>query len=193
MLEGGEGTGKSTQAAILASRLNAVLTREPGGTATGERLRSVLLDLSGEPLATRTEVLLMLAARAEHVAEVIEPALASGRHVVSDRFSGSTVAYQGYGRGLEPKELEELSKWASEGLEPDRVILLVVGADIAYARRAERGSPDRIETEGAEFFSRVEKGYLAQAERDPRWRIVDGSGTIEEVADRVWRTVHDDD
>ncbi len=170
-----------------------MLTREPGGTATGERLRSVLLDLSAEPIAVRTEVLLLLAARAQHVAEVIEPALASGRDVVCDRFSGSTVAYQGYGRGLEPKELEELSRWASAGLEPDLVLLLVVGADIADARRAERGSTDRMERQGAEFFSRVDEGFIAQAERDPRWRIVDGAGTVEEVAARVWRMVQDDD
>ena len=193
MFEGAEGSGKSTQAAILATRLDAVLTREPGGTATGERLRSVLLDLSGEPIASRTEVLLMLAARAQYVAEVIEPALGSGRDVVCDRFSGSTLAYQGYGRGLELNELEEMSRWASDGLEPDRVILLVVGADVADARRQQRGSPDRIETEDAEFFSRVEKGYLAQAASDPRWRVVDGSGTTQEVADRVWRSVNDDD
>ena len=152
-----------------------------------------MLDLSAQPIAVRTEVLLMLAARAEHVAEVIEPALASGRDVVCDRFSGSTLAYQGYGRGLEPKELDELSRWASAGLEPDLVILLVVGAEVSNARREKRGSTDRIETEDPEFFSRVDHGFIAQAERDPSWRIVDGAGTVEEVAARVWQLVHDDD
>lgn len=169
-----------------------MLTREPGGTATGERLRSLLLDLSAEPLADRTEVLLMLAARAQHVAEVIEPAISEGRDVVCDRFSGSTVAYQGYGRGLDPKELDDLSRWASKGLEPDRVVLLSVNAEVAYGRRTGRGSADRIESEGESFFARVEEGYRAQALADPRWRIVEGDGTVEEVAERVWDAVRDD-
>ena len=169
-----------------------MLTREPGGTATGERLRSLLLDLSAEPLADRAEVLLIIAARAQHVAEVIEPAISNGRDVVCDRFSGSTVAYQGYGRGLDPKELNDLSRWASDGLEPDRVVLLSVSAEVASGRRTNRGSADRIESEGASFFSRVEEGYRAQAVADPRWRIVDGAGTVEEVAERVWDAVRGD-
>ncbi|HEX4863288.1 MAG TPA: dTMP kinase [Acidimicrobiales bacterium] len=192
VFEGGEGSGKSTQAAILAARLGAVLTREPGGTVTGERLRSLLLNLSPDSIADRTEVLLMLAARAQHVAEVIQPALSEGRDVVCDRFSGSTVAYQGYGRGLDPKELDDLSRWASNGLEPDRVVLLVTSADVAEARRTGRATSDRIESAGALFFSRVEEGYRAQASADPRWRIVDGAGTVEEVAERVWDAVRDD-
>jgi dTMP kinase len=191
VFEGGEGSGKSTQAAILASRLGAVLTREPGGTATGERLRALVLDLSAQRLADRTEVLLMLAARAQHVAEVIEPALSSGRDVVCDRFSGSTISYQGYGRGLDPKELADLSRWASAGVEPDTVILLDVAFQLAESRLAERGSSDRMEAEGVEFFSRVREGYEAQALADPRWRVVDGSGSIDEVAARVWKAVHD--
>ncbi|HEX6393374.1 MAG TPA: dTMP kinase [Acidimicrobiales bacterium] len=189
VFEGGEGSGKSTQAAILASRLGAVLTREPGGTATGERLRALVLDLSAERLADRTEVLVLLAARAQHVAEVIEPALSSGRDVVCDRFSGSTVSYQGYGRGLDPKELADLSRWASAGVEPDTVILLDIASELAESRLAERGSPDRMEAEGAEFFSRVRDGYESQALADPRWRVVDGSGSIDEVAARVWKAV----
>jgi dTMP kinase len=192
VFEGGEASGKSTQAAMLASRIGAVLTREPGGTTTGERLRSLLLDSTGEPVAVRTEVLLMLAARAQHVAEVIEPALSAGRDVICDRFSASTVAYQGYGRGLDPAELARLSRWASAGLEPDLVILLVIGAEEAAARLAGRGSPDRMESEDAAFFSRVQRGYQAQASGDPRWRVVDGFGTAEEVAAKVWDVVNDD-
>lgn len=138
------------------------------------------------PVAARTEVLLMLSARAQHVSEIIEPALAAGRDVVCDRFSGSTLAYQGYGRGLDPVELARLSSWAAGSLEPDRVILLRVPAEAALARRFARGGQDRVEGEGAEFFARVDAGFDAIAAADPdRWRIVDGTGTVEEVAARV--------
>lgn len=133
----------------------------------------------------------MLAARAQHVEQVIEPALASGRHVVCDRFSGSTIAYQGYGRGLDPAELSRLSAWASAGLEPDLVILLTVGADQVRhrlaARRAGTGTgDDRIEAEVDGFHARIAAGFARLAAADPhRWRVVDGSGPIEEVAARV--------
>jgi dTMP kinase len=186
VLEGGEGTGKSTQAALLAVELDAVLTREPGGTATGERLRAVLLDPGLPPIAARTEVLLLLAARAQHVAEVIEPALASGRHVVCDRFSGSTLAYQGYGRGLPVDELARMSRWAAGGVDPDRIILLRVPAAVAAERVGRRGGRDRMEGEAAAFFDRVARGFAELAAADPdRWRIVDGSGTVAQVAARV--------
>ena len=174
---------------MLAKRLGVgvVLTREPGGTAVGERIRALLLDPRGPALDLRTEVLLFLADRAEHVASVIEPALSGGRDVVCDRFSGSTIAYQGYGRGLPPSELERLSSWAASGLQPDRVILLQVGLEVASARRAARGGADRMEGEGAAFFARIEAGYAALAAADPaRWRVVDGSGSVGDVADRVY-------
>jgi dTMP kinase len=164
-----------------------VLTREPGGTATGERLRTLLLDPALPPLDRRAETLLLLAARAQHVAEVVAPALAAGRHVVCDRFSGSTIAYQGYGRGLDPGELTRLSAWASAGVEPDRVILLRTSAAVAADRLARRASgQDRLEGEGADFFRQVDEGYAALAAADPiRWRVIDASGTIDEVAARV--------
>jgi dTMP kinase len=164
-----------------------VSTREPGGTETGERLRSLLLDPSLPPLDRRAETLLLLAARAQHVAEVVAPALAAGRHVVCDRFSGSTIAYQGYGRGLDPGELARLSTWASAGIEPDRVVLLRTSAAVAADRLARRAHDrDRLEGEGADFFRKVDDGYAALAAADPvRWRVVDGSGTIDEVATRV--------
>jgi dTMP kinase len=163
-----------------------VLTREPGGTATGERIRTLLLDPDLPKLARRTETLLLLAARAQHAAEVIGPALEAGRDVVCDRFSGSTLAYQGYGRGLDLAELARLSLWASDGIEPDRVILLEVSPHLALARRAGGPPPDRVEGEGADFFQRVQAGYSALAAADPaRWRVVDGSGTIEAVAGAV--------
>jgi dTMP kinase len=163
-----------------------VLTREPGGTATGERIRALLLDPDLPGLSRRAETLLLLAARAQHVTEVIGPALESGRDVVCDRFSGSTLAYQGYGRGLDTNELDRLSAWASNGIEPDRVILLQISLSLARARRAGRRASDRMEGETADFFTRVEAGYVALAAADPaRWRVVDGSGTIDEVAELV--------
>jgi len=163
-----------------------VLTREPGGTDTGEHIRTLILDPSLPSISDRAETLLLLAARAQHVAEVIEPALASGRDVVCDRFSGSTLAYQGYGRGLDPVELAGLSIWASAGVEPDLVILLNVGAEEASQRRSDRGGHDRIEGEGAAFFTRVAEGFAALAVADPAlWRVVDGSGSVDVVAARV--------
>ncbi|MEA2933184.1 MAG: dTMP kinase [Actinomycetota bacterium] len=185
VLEGGEGSGKSTQAALLGQRLHAVLTREPGGTDVGSRLRDVLLGSGTGPLAARTEALLVVADRAQHVAEVVRPALDRGQNVVSDRFSGSTLAYQGYGRGLDVGELARLSSWASAGLEPDLVLLLDVDQAVAAARRCR--PRDRMEAAGDTFHQKVVAGYLALAEADPdRWTVVDGNGAVDEVADRVW-------
>lgn len=128
----------------------------------------------------------MLAARAQHVEEVIEPALAAGQDVVCDRFAGSTVAYQGYGRGLDPADLARLSAWAAGDLVADVVVLLKVGPDVAASRLAARGPTDRMEGSGGDFFARVEAGFDALAGADPeRWRVVDGSGPVAEVAARV--------
>lgn len=185
VLEGGEGSGKSTQAARLAQAIGAVLTREPGGTPLGERVRSLLLDPAGPDVSARAEALLMMAARAQHVQDVIAPALASGRHVVCDRFSASTLAYQGYGRGLDPEQLSWISDWASSGLAPDRVILLVVPPAEAQARIRSRDA-DRIESEDEAFFERIAASFVAMATSDPiRWRIVDGTGDPDEVERRV--------
>ncbi len=181
VLEGGEGVGKSTQAAALARHLGAVLTREPGGTAVGEALRSLLLGSSGPAPVARAETLLMLAARAQHVAEVIEPALARGQDVVCDRYSGSTLAYQGYGRGLDLGQLRHLDQWASGGRGPDLVILLDLPVELARRRR-EGSTPDRIEGEGYEFLARVQAGFRALAAASPeRWKVVDASGGVAEV------------
>jgi dTMP kinase len=190
-LEGGEAVGKSTQAALLAEHLGAVLTREPGGTAIGEALRRLLLDpLLPRPTAT-AETLLMLAARAQHVAEVIEPALAKGHDVVCDRYSGSTLAYQGYGRGLDLGELGWLDRWATGGRQPDLVILLDLPVEVALTRRG-MGPPDRFESEGPEFWERVRRGFLRLAENDrQRWRTVDASGSVEEVAAAIRKAVGD--
>ncbi|MBV8692905.1 MAG: dTMP kinase, partial [Actinobacteria bacterium] len=172
---------------ILAESLVAVLTREPGGTPAGEQIRSILLDPAHPDLDPRTETLLLLAARAEHVATVIGPALSAGRDVVCDRFSGSTIAYQGYGRGLDLDEVRRVCDLASGGLWPDLVVLLDVPADEARARRGQEGGRrDRMEDEDDGFHDRVAKGFaeLARAEPD-RWVIVDGLGSVDAVAARV--------
>jgi dTMP kinase len=184
--EGGEASGKSTQAAALAERLGALLTREPGGTALGVRLRALVLDPDDPGLDPRAEALLLAADRAQHVAEVVAPTLAAGRDVVTDRFSGSTLAYQGYGQGLGLDDLAWLSRWASDGLEPDFVVLLDVEAVVAAARQGARPL-DRLEARDAAFHQRVRDGYRALAQADSeRWIVVDGSGSESEVAVRVW-------
>lgn len=158
-----------------------MLTREPGGTEWGRRIRSIVLDADvGTPLDPRAEALLMAADRAQHVAEVVRPALARGVDVVSDRFTGSTLAYQGFARGLPVPELARLSTWATGGLEPDVVILLDVPADVAAVRM--KPEADRMEAAGSEFHRRVAEGYRALAAGDPaRWRVVDGSGSVADV------------
>jgi dTMP kinase len=185
VFEGGEAAGKSTQAARLARRLGAVLTREPGDTPAGKAIRELLLDPATTGLDDRTEALLMAADRAQHVAEVVRPALAAGRHVVSDRYVGSSLAYQGFGRGLPVDEVRRLSAWATGGLEPDLVVLLDVPADVAAARVGDR--PDRVEAAGEDFHRRVADGYRALAAADPvRWTVVDGCDDPDAVEAAVW-------
>ena len=185
-LEGREASGKTTQAAILARRLGAVLTREPGGTAVGEQVRSLLLDPGLVALDPRAEALLMAADRAQHVAEVVRPALESGRDVVTDRFSHSSLAYQGWGRGLPLDDVRQLSEWATSSVWPDVVVLVDVPPRTAGQRR--RGS-DRFEVEDPAFHQRVAEGYHAMAAQEEGWRVVDGTGTVDEVAARVWQAV----
>ena len=183
-LEGGEASGKSTQARLLATALGAVLTHEPGATPAGGRIREVVLDAALEGLDPRAEALLLAADRAQHAAEVLRPALDSGRDVVSDRFTGSSLAYQGFGRGLDGGELRRLSAWATGGIEADLVILLDVPPDVSRARQT--AAPDRLEAEDAGFHERVVAGFRALAAEEPeRWVVVDGTGSVEEVAARV--------
>jgi dTMP kinase len=187
--EGGEASGKSTQARLLADRLEAVLTREPGATELGRRIRELVLEPGAGPPHPRAEALLLLADRAQHVHEVVGPALSRGRHVVTDRFSGSTLAYQGHGQGLDVTELARLSAWAADGVEPDLVVLLDAPPAVIEARQGGRRL-DRLEALGAAFHQRVREGYLALAAADPaRWVVVDGAGSEEEVAGRVWAAV----
>jgi dTMP kinase len=194
--EGGEGTGKSTQAALLAQRIrdesgrDVVLTFQPGATGIGVAIRQVLLDPATTGLDARAEALLMAADRAQHVAEVVRPALDAGAVVVTDRYLYSSVAYQGHGRELGPGQVAALSAFATEGLQADLVLLLTVPAEVRDARLAERGGHDRFEQAGADFHERVEAGFRAQAEADPaRWVVLDGHGPVDEVAERVWAAV----
>jgi dTMP kinase len=185
--EGGEGTGKSTQARLLAARLDAVLTHEPGGTTVGLELRALALGGASGELDARTEALVMAADRAQHVAEVIAPALAAGRHVVSDRYLYSSLAYQGFGRGLPLDGVRSLSAFAGAP-DADVVVLLTVPADVRDARLGR--DLDRIESAGDDFHARVEQGFLELAAADPqRWRVVDASPPVEVVAEAVWAAV----
>ena len=198
--EGGEGCGKSTQVARLRAALErrgvaVMLTREPGGTRLAELIRGLLKDEREDPPCDRSELLLFLAARAQLVRNVIRPALDAGTWVVSDRFSDSTFAYQGYGRGL-PLDVHRLANdFACDGLVPDRTILLDVDPETSRARlrrreAATQTSADRIERAGDAFHARLRKGFLEMAAREPA-RIVkiDASGTPDEVEERIWKSL----
>ena len=179
--EGSEGCGKSTHAATLAGALDAVLTRETGGTAIGRRIREILHDTSVTDLSPRSEALLAAADRAQHIAEVVEPALSAGRHVVSDRTVYSTLAYQGYGRGLSLDHIRSINDWAVQGLWPELVLLLEVPVEVVE-RRLQKRQLDRFEQEDRDFHQRVRDGFRAMAEADPEhWVLIDATldkGTV---------------
>lgn len=184
VFEGGDGSGKSTQAQRLATRLDAVFTREPGGTPIGDLIRSLVLDPDHTELADRTEALLMAAARSQHVDELIEPSLRAGRHVVSDRYVASSLAYQGVGRGLGVDVIAELNRFATDGLMPDLTVFL--DADPMAARDRLGSDLDRIENAGAALGEQVVDTYRMLAAADPEgWVVIDANGTIDEVGDRV--------
>lgn len=186
--EGIDGAGKTTHlnwfCERLADRLAAagkqvVVTREPGGTQLGEKLREILLN---QPMDLETEALLMFAARREHLALVIEPALVRGDWVVSDRFTDATFAYQGGGRGLPRDKLEALERWVQGGFQPDLTVLFDVAPQIASERRGEARMPDKFESESDAFFSRTRAEYLRRAEEAPhRFAIVDATQSIPEI------------
>jgi dTMP kinase len=182
-IEGIDGSGKSTQARLLADDFGALLTHEPGATTLGQALRALLLD-PGAQLSARAEALLVAADRAQHVSEVIAPALDAGHWVVTDRFSASTLAYQGHGRGLALEELGRLVAWAAAGIEPDLTVLVDLDPGSAAVRR--QALPDRLEGLDDDFHHRVRQGYLEMAAAAPQsWVVVDGSGSVAEVADAV--------
>ena len=180
VLEGGESVGKSTVATWLAQRLGARVTHEPGGTRLGGELRRLLLDSAGGRLDIVTEALLMAADRAQHVAEFIRPALEAGHDVVCDRYVGSSMAYQGYGRGLDLEVVRSLSAVATGGLRPDLVVLLDMDPQRAKARGVT--GADRFEALAPDFHSRVRYGYLEMAAADAGlWVVVNADRPIEEV------------
>ena len=188
--EGGEAAGKSTQAKLLAERLGALLTFEPGATDSGARIRSLVLDSPDLALSSHAEALLMAADRAQHVAEVIRPALESGIHVVTDRFIGSSLAYQGFGRGLDVDDVLALSLFATGGLQSDLNVLLEVSEEMARSRHPSPG--DRIEAEDVDFHQRVLDGFRTLAEQVPeRWVVIDGGAPVDEVAEAVHAAVRD--
>lgn len=190
-LEGAEGTGKSTHAARLAAHLGAVLTRETGGTDVGARIRTILHDTSLVNLSHRAEALLTAADRAQHVDEVVAPALTAGRHVVSDRSVYSTLAYQGYGRGLPLDEIRQINRWAMHSWWPDLVVLLDAAPEV-LERRMRGRQFDRFEQEGLEFHTRVRDGFRAMAAADPlRWITIDGARSVEDVGAAIRRAVAD--
>lgn len=187
-LEGIEGCGKSTQAPQLCAWLGerALLTCEPGGTRLGRDIREILLEPSRGTMSEVTEALLYLADRAQHVSEVIRPALDSGRVVVCDRYVDSTLAYQGYGRGLPLDLLRAVAELATGGLRPDLTLFLDVPVLLGLQRVGARGRHDRLESERVEFHERVRQGYLELIAQEPRrWVVVDGEGTEEQVTERL--------
>jgi len=190
-LEGSEGVGKTSNMEYIKSLLNKkgiefIETREPGGTALGEALRGMLLGEEYKGMADDTELMLMFAARAEHVARVIKPALNQGKWVLCDRFTDATYAYQGGGRQLDIKRIEGLENWVLGNLRPDLTILLDAPIEVGRERAGKRSAPDRFEQERDDFFNRVRETYLARANADPeRMKIVDASGDLDSVQQQI--------
>jgi dTMP kinase len=186
VFEGTEGAGKSTQAARLARRLDAVLTRESGGTAIGARLRAILNDAAVTDLDSRAELLMLAADRAQHIRQVVDPALRAGRDVVSDRSVFSQFAYQGFGRGLSMTDLHEVNMFALDGTWPEMVVFIDIPDEVRVERLRARGMPlDRFELAGDGFFDRVQNGFRSMAARGGRWVTIDGSADMDAVEAQV--------
>jgi dTMP kinase len=190
-LEGGEGAGKSTNLAFIRQWLQragheVVATREPGGTELGERVRDILLHSKQLHITPESEMLLMFAARAEHLAKVIRPALAAGKTVLCDRFTDATYAYQGGGRGLPAERIAMMENQVQGDLRPDLTLLLDIPVEAGRARAGQRGEPDRFEREDNDFFARVHATYLARAQADPkRMRVIDASRALPQVEQQL--------
>ncbi len=186
-MEGVEGAGKSTHLPFIRELLTdagreVITTREPGGTELGESLRSLLLAPRGDPMAIDTELLLMFAARSEHLDRLIRPALTEGKWVLCDRFTDATYAYQGGGRRVPASRIATLEEWVQGDLRPDLTIILDVPVDIGMRRIRARSEQDRFERENLAFFERIRNSYLEAARQGPgRCKVVDASGTIDEV------------
>lgn len=198
--EGPDGSGKSTQTQLLADYLRAaghevLVTREPGGTVIGDQIRAVLHDVANTRMTAEAEVLLYSASRAQLVGELIRPALARGAIVVSDRYADSTIAYQGYGRGLDLAALRQITDFATGGLVPDLTICLDCPVEEGLNRKQQalasgEGEWNRLDQEAIEFHQKVHQGYLALAAEQPnRWLMLDACGSIEEVQQEIQRAV----
>jgi dTMP kinase len=190
-LEGGEGVGKSSNLDFIRRHLEAagksvIVTREPGGTPLGEEIRALLLGHRDGGMHSDSELLLMFAARAEHLAEVIRPALAVGSWVLCDRFTDATYAYQGGGRGIDAGRIAAMESWVQGPLRPDLTLLFDAPVAIGLARAGRRGGADRFEGEQADFFERVRHAYLQRAERSPaRYRVIDAAQSLEAVQQQL--------
>lgn len=186
-IEGGEGAGKSTNIDFINNFLQqhdieVVLTREPGGTPLAERIRKILLDKSETGMSSDTELLLMFAARAQHLSEVIIPAINQGKWVVCDRFTDATYAYQGGGRGIDTDRIAVLENWVQGGLRPDMTIILDLSVEVGLSRANNRSEPDRFEQEDVDFFNRVRNAYLQRASASPdRYAVIDAEPELETV------------
>jgi dTMP kinase len=191
-LEGMDGAGKSTHISSIIELLSArnvevVSTREPGGTELGERLRALLLH---EAMHPETETLLMFAARREHLANVIVPALARGAYVLSDRFTDATYAYQCGAKGVEASKIEQLEQWVQDGLQPDMTLLFDVPVEVSIQRLSAARTPDKFERESADFFTRIRNAYLQRAQQNPaRFKVIDSNRPLEEVAKSVTQAI----
>ena len=187
-LEGMDGAGKSTHISTIIKTLEAnghevVSTREPGGTPLGERLRTLLLH---EVMHAETETLLMFAARREHIAQVIQPALARGAYVLSDRFTDATYAYQCGAKGVSADKINQLEQWVHQDLQPDLTLLFDVPVEVSVARLAGARSPDKFERESADFFRKIRDAYLTRAAQNPqRFVVIDASKSLDEVSKTV--------
>jgi dTMP kinase len=194
-LEGIEGTGKTTQAKLLAEHLSgkghsAVVTEEPGGTSIGLRIREVLLKVEHSEMDSLTELLLYSASRCQHIHQLILPSLEAGKVVITDRFSDSTLAYQGYGRGIDPDLIETLDRLVTGGLKPDLTLLLDIDVETGLKRNKGANKVDRLELEDVAFHRKVRAGYLEIARREPgRIKVVDASGDIDEIKGKIARVV----
>lgn len=186
-LEGPDGSGKTTQMILLAEALRArgfsvYTTREPGGTGISDQIREVLLDHANKAMVPRTEILLFLASRSQHTEEVIRPRLAAGEIVICDRYRDSTIAYQGYGRGVDLEMLHRLNDFATSGLLPDLTVLLDVSAETGLQRRASDGDWNRLDADAVEFHRRVQAGYHEMVHAEPgRWAVVDANKERDDV------------
>lgn len=190
-VEGGEGAGKSTclefiQQLIQEKGVDSIFTREPGGTELGEEVRGILLNKKYLGMAADTELLLMFAARAEHIDKKILPNVNDGKWVISDRFTDATYAYQGAGRGIDPKRVSVIEDWVQGKLRPDMTLLLDLPVAIGMDRASKRGELDRFEVEQMSFFERVAEIYRERAKSEPnRFRVIDASKTIPEVQEQI--------